>query len=51
MANSYDDHFNGKAETILCVFDLQGRFYSDPVWIPVGNRKFEGLEFIPASGH
>lgn len=31
--------------TQACVLDLNGRFYTDPPYIEVGDRKFEGLAF------
>ena len=34
------DHF-----TQIGIFDLNGEFYTDPPYIDVGARKFEGLAF------
>jgi len=36
-----DDDF----ETIITVFDADGKFYLDPPYQTIGNAKFEGLEF------
>eukprot|EP00941_MAST-03F_sp_MAST-3F-sp1_P004241 g4241.t1 len=33
-------------DTKLAVFDLQGRFYTDPPFLHVSKEKFEGLEFV-----
>eukprot|EP00053_Salpingoeca_punica_P002225 m.36765 g.36765 ORF g.36765 m.36765 type:complete len:416 (+) comp11460_c0_seq2:78-1325(+) len=38
----YDDH----TFTKLCVFDLDGRIYTDNTFVPVSETKYEGLEFI-----
>lgn len=37
-----------KHHTQAAVLDLQGNFYTDPPYIEVGSRKFEGLAFLPA---
>jgi|EP00945_MAST-04E_sp_MAST-4E-sp1_P006020 soluble calcium-activated nucleotidase 1 len=32
--------------TKMCMFDLDGKMYFDPPFLPVDNQKFEGLEFL-----
>lgn len=35
-------------QTEAAIIDLDGHFYTDPPYIKVGNRKYEGLAFLPA---
>jgi hypothetical protein len=33
-------------ETYLGVFDLEGRFYTQPEWVFVSSDKYEGVEVL-----
>ena len=35
-------------QSALGIFDLRGRFYTDPAWLPLDDElKFEGVELFP----
>ena len=34
-----------EVHTKICLFDLNGKMYFDPVFLEVGPEKYEGLEF------
>ena len=35
-----------QTHTKICMFDLNGKMYFDPPFLPIGDMKFEGLEFL-----
>eukprot|EP00501_MAST-03F_sp_TOSAG23-6_P002149 GSMAST32.ASY1.ANO1.2248.1 assembled CDS len=41
-----DENNNQKTHTKLCIFDLSGNFYTEPMFIHVSKAKYEGLAFL-----